>query len=134
MCFPSPLPILAFTLHDSVLIGLCLEGFLFGKCAPKLNCTLAKEVQSFPGLGLYSGIFALYLQSPSKESRTATIVFYVLCLLYGLSILTLFCDLLIGILESYTAVSNNSICNLKNIVFYQLCGPDGYYTITSASN
>jgi hypothetical protein len=67
------------------LIYLYLEGFFFGKisvlCA--LNCTLANEVQFFLGIGIYSGIFALYLQCPLKESRPAIIVFYVLCLLYA---------------------------------------------------
>jgi hypothetical protein len=58
------------------------------------------------GLGIYSGIFAMYLQCPLKEFRTAIIVFYVLCLLYVLSMATVVIDLLKIILE----VSNNSIC------------------------
>ena len=79
-------------------------------------CSLAKEVQLFPGLGLYSGIFVIYLQCPSKESKTAIIVFYVLCLLYVLSTAPVVCDALSAIL----AVSNNNIC--KNIFFiYWLC-------------
>ena len=49
---------------------------------------LAKEVEFFPGPGLYSGIFAIYLQCPKKDSRAAMIVFYVLCLLYVLSTAT----------------------------------------------
>ena len=102
---------------DLMLISLCLEGFFYGNisilCA--LTCTLAKEVQIFPGLGLYSGIFALYLQCHLKESRTSTIVFYVLCLLYVLSTAVVVLDMLTNIL----GVSNNSIC--KNIIFYQLC-------------
>ena len=78
-----------------------------------LNFTLAKEVQLFPGLGVYSGIFALYLlvQCRSKESSTATIIFYAICLLYVLSTATFLCDLAYLILE----VSNNSIC--KNVIF-----------------
>jgi hypothetical protein len=92
------------------LIYLYLEGFFFGKisvlCA--LTCTLAKEVQSFLGLGFYSGIFALYLQCPLKESRPAIIVFYVLCLLYALSMATVASDSL-GIILT---VSNNSICKI----------------------
>jgi hypothetical protein len=51
----------------------------------------------------------MYLQCPSKESRTAIIVFYVLCLLYALSMATIASDLLENILE----VSNNSsICKI----------------------
>jgi hypothetical protein len=99
-----------FTTADLLFIGICLEGFFFGKisvlCA--LTCTLAKEVQSFLGLGIYSGIFALYLQCPLKESRPAIIVFYVLCLLYVLSMAEVASDSLAIIV----AVSNNSIRNI----------------------
>ena len=72
------------------------------------NLYPAKEVQLFPDLGLYSGIFAIYLQFASKESRTTTIIFYALCLLYILSTATVVCDLLHFIIE----VSNNSICKI----------------------
>ena len=92
----------------------CLEGFLFGEisvlCA--LTSTFAKEVQLFPVVGIYSGFFAIYLQCPSKESRTASIVFYVLCLLYILSTVSVVSDLLAAII----GVSDNPIC--KNINFY----------------
>ena len=105
---------------------VCLEGFLYGKisvlCA--LNCILqvANKVQLFPGLGLYSGIFALYLQCLSKTSRMATIVFYALCLLYFLSTATIVGDFVAFILE----VSNNSIC--RNFIFYHLCSrKSGHY-------
>ena len=84
-----------------------------------LTCTtLAKEVQSFPGLGLYSGIFAMYLyySSESNKSRTTTILFYALCLLYVLSTVTVVSDLVSLILQ----VSNIPICT-KNVNFYQLC-------------
>jgi hypothetical protein len=89
---------------------VCLEGFLYGNifvlCA--LTCTLAKV---FPGLGLYSGIFAIYLQRPSNKSRsrTANVVFCVICLLYVLSTATLILDSL------RDSVSNNSTIR-KNIV------------------
>jgi hypothetical protein len=95
---------------EVIFITLYLEGFFFGKtsalCA--LTCTLAKEVHLFLGLGIYSGIFAIYLKCPSKESRTATIVFYVLCLLYVLSMASVVMDLLQCIID----VSNNSICKI----------------------
>jgi hypothetical protein len=96
--------------YEWSVIDLCLEGFFFGKifvlCA--LNLTLAKEVRLFLGLGIYSAIFAIYLQCPLKESRTAIIVFYVLCLLYVLSMATVVFDSLQNIL----AVSNYSICKI----------------------
>ena len=50
----------------------------------------------------------MHLQCPLKESRTATIVFYVLCLLYVLSLATAVNDLLNIMLQ----VSNNSICKI----------------------
>ena len=72
----------------------------------------AKEFQLFPGLGVYSGIFAIYLQCSSNESRTRTanVVFYILCLLYIFSGATVVCDLLAFIF----GVSNDHIC--KNII------------------
>ena len=64
-------------------------------------------------LGLYSGIFAIYLQFPSDESRarSANVVFYILCLLYVLCVATVVCDLVVFIL----GVSNKFI--YKNIIF-----------------
>ena len=100
---------------ESVFIGTCLEGYFYGKisvlCA--LTCTLAEEVQP---LGLYSGIFVMYLQCPSKKSRTATILFYSLWLLYVLSTVTFAADLVTCISE---VSCNSNIC--ENIIFYQLC-------------
>jgi hypothetical protein len=100
------------------VLNICFEWFFYGTtsvpslCA--LTCTLAsaKEVQLFPGLGLYSGIFAMYLQCHPNESRTATIIFYALCLLYVLSTVNVVVDLFNYI---FILVSNNSIC--KNIIF-----------------
>ena len=77
------------------------------------NLYPVKEVQIFPGLGLYSGIFVIYLQCPSKESRAAAVVFYVLCILYVLSAVTVVSDSLAIILQ----VSNNSIRICKNNIF-----------------
>ena len=65
----------------------------------------------FPGLGLYSGIFAMYLQCPSKRFGMALILFYAVCLLYVLSAATFASDLVSAILF----VSNNSIC--KDTIF-----------------
>ena len=100
---------------------MCSEGFFYGisiLCALELTCAPAKEVRLFPCLGLYSGIFAIYLQCPSNESRsrTAMTIYYVLCLLYVLCSVTFVLDLLTITLVVST---NNSIC--KNIIFYQLC-------------
>jgi hypothetical protein len=77
------------------------------------NLYPSKELS--PGLGLYSGIFAMYLQRPLNNTtgRMATILFYAVCLLYVLSTVAVIVDLLSIIL---TLVSNNSIC--KNIIFF----------------
>ena len=109
----SPTIVFMISAQEASFIAICLEGFFYGKisvlCA--LTCTLAKDAQIFLGLGLYSGIFAMYLQCPSRKSRTAIILFYALCLLYVLSTATAVCDLVNIILE----VSNNSICD--SIIF-----------------
>ena len=77
------------------------------------NMYPAKEVQIIcPGLGIYSGIFTIYIQCTLKESRTITIVFYALCLLHVLSTATIVGDSLSTII----GVSNNFIC--KNIISY----------------
>ena len=99
---------------ETSLIELSIEWFLYGKISILcvLTCTLFKEVQSFPGLGIYSGIFAVYLQRPQNKSGTASIIFYALCVLYVLSTVSALLDLVAGMIE---IVSNNSIC--KNIIF-----------------
>ena len=86
-----------------------------------LPCTLDKEVQLFHGLGLYAGIFVVYLQSQSDKStgRTATIVLYAICLLYILSTVSFISDLAAATVVLEPEVSNNSICS-KDIIFYQL--------------
>ena len=120
LCFNRPLlfqslTVIMITWEDLSVIRMCIEWFLHGKifvlCALTVTCILAKEVQLFPGLGIYSGIFVIYLQCRSPESRTTNIVFYALSLLYILSTATIVSDLLSYII----GVSNNSIS--KNIIF-----------------
>ena len=92
----------------NVFMPFWLEGYLYGKICI-LTCTLSKEVQLFlgRGLGLYSGIFVIYLQlRRSKKSRTTIIHFYAVCLLYVLSTASFVSDLVSVIIS----VSNNSIC------------------------
>ena len=138
LCFSSPLlkssrpgTVFMITWREAIFLALCLEGFFYGKisvlCA--LTCTLAKEVQLFPGLGFYSGIFVMYLQRSSNKSRTSIILFYALCLLYVLSVATIACDLTYIILD----VSNNPIC--IDIIFYQFCsGVSVHYRFNSKWN
>ena len=98
------------TEDEAFFIAICLEGFYYGKILVlhALTCTLAKEVQLSPSPGLYSGIFAMYLQCPSKKSRMAAILFYAICLLYILSTASFVSDFVCLIPEVST--SNNSIC------------------------
>ena len=110
---PSSWILIQITSFLPVLKGSSMVRFPF--CS--LPCTFSKEVHLTPGLGLYSGLLAVYFQCQSNESsgRTKTIVFYAICLLYVLSTLSFISDFVALIL-----VSNNSICS-KNIMFYQLC-------------
>ena len=67
--------------------------------------------------GLYSGIFNMYLQleRPPNKSRTESIIFYALCVLYVLSTVNVILDLVIIIFEEVS--TNNTICFIIN----QLC-------------
>jgi hypothetical protein len=115
---------------EAMFIAIYLEWFFYGKisvlCALTSSCALTKYVQLLPGLGLYSGIFALYLQRTRNESRTATVLFYALCLLYVLSTVNIVVDFLVIILQQ---VSNNSIC--KNIIFLTSCADIYQFNITN---
>ena len=104
---------------------ICLEWFLFGNISVLCCMLVAKEVQLSPGLGVYSGIFAIYLQF-----RKAIIVFYILCLLYVLCAVTVVCDLL-----NFTfSVSNNPMI-FRNILFIISCAVACLlFTIASISN
>ena len=109
--FFCPGTIFMITAQEASFIAICLEGFFYGKisvlCAQNCTVQVANDAQLFSGLlGLYSGIFAMYLQCPSKKSTSAIILFYAICLLYILSTATFVCDFVNIILE----VSTNSIC------------------------
>ena len=120
------------TWQEMEFIALCLEGFFYGMNpfhVLKLVPLLKKSNYSPPDLGLYSGIFAMYLHCSSNNSRMAIILFYALCLLYVLSTATVVSDLVALILQ----VSNNPIC--KNIIFFISCiVAYEYYTIASTSD
>ena len=78
---------------------------------------LAYQVKLFhrDGLGIYTGIFVLYLNYAWKKSRAAVIL-YALCLLYVLSAITLAADVTRLV---YSVSNDTSIC--QNIIFYQSC-------------
>ena len=116
--------------------SICFEGFLFGNVSyVHLNVPLvllvAKEIQLFPGLGIYPGIFAIYLQCPSDESRTqrADVVFYtIICLLYVFCAASVVSDLISITLQ----VSDKFIC--RNIIFIISCAVVYQFIIASTSN
>ena len=125
LCFPSSLlyhnlqfssgpgPIFMTTAREDIFLAIFLEGFFYGRISVLSAYTPAKKVQLSHGIGLYSGIFALYLQCQSSKSRTAIIIFYAICLLYLISTLNFVGDLIFLILE----VSGIAIC--KNNNFHQ---------------
>jgi hypothetical protein len=99
-------------------ISVCLERFFYGKilvlCAS--ICTLAKEVQLFPGLGLYSGIFAC-IYNAYRESP-AIILFYAVFLLYVLSTASFVGDLVTLIFE---------VSNILSVRILLCSGVSGHY-------
>jgi hypothetical protein len=102
---------------DATVIALCLEGFLYGKISVLCALICAKEVHLFPNLGLYSGIFAMFLQCSQNKSRMASIIFYALCVLYVLSTVNVVLDLMNNIIQA----NNNSESIRKNIIFLISC-------------
>ena len=96
----------------SAYLAGCLEGFFFGEISVLLSTTvtlLSKEVQNYPILGIYSGMFAIYLQYHifKKESDDAkrNTVSYALCVLYVLSAASI--ALQIAFFRADGFVSNN---------------------------
>ena len=81
-------------------------------------------LKKFNCIGVYSGIFAIYLKYSSNESRTRTtnIVFYAICLLYVISTAVFVTDSLI------IAVSFNSIC--ENIFLSSVVQLDLIYILS----
>ena len=128
LCFLPPLLSLTSSSHlalsswmvNNITSLLCvLKGFSMVRypfCS--LPCTLAKEVQLILGLGFYSGILTVYFQCQSNEStgRTATIIFYAICVLYLLSTVNFVIDLVSLIFD----VTNNSKAAHRTILWLQL--------------
>src|ERR1700735_5350564 len=84
-------------LKDCERLAKCLEGFFFGTISVNSHAQVAKAVQHYPIPGLYSGIFAMYLQhhgSQQSTDKAKNILFYALCVLYALSSATIIIDML----------------------------------------
>ena len=100
---------------DFNYLGLCLEGFFFGTiCIPEPSVPLLRHFNISPVPGLYSGIFAMYLQyhlwkKDTDQAKPKTILFYTLCALYVLSLATFSLDTTAAMVVFLRrAVSNNS--------------------------
>ena len=83
-----------------------------------------KKVQLFLAVGVYSGILIIYLQCTSNESRTRTanVVFYIICLLYVLCAAAVVSDLIALILEvdvGYKFICKNIILIISRVGEYQ---------------
>src|ERR1700735_865771 len=70
-------------------LGLCLEGFFFRTISVNCQAQDAKAVPHCPILGLYSGIFAIYLQHHQSTAQGKSILFYALSVLYALTAATI---------------------------------------------
>ena len=82
------------TSTDFGILGFCLEGFFFGTISVNSQAQVAKAVEHCPIPGLYSGIFAIYLQHHQSTDKAKNILFYALSVLYALSAATSIIDIL----------------------------------------
>ena len=95
-----------FTFYDGIVIGIWLEGFLYGK----LYVLCAYNLSNYYSQRLYSGIFFMYLKCQSNKSRKATIVFYALYVLYvpSYNIFSLYLLLLFFLLITFTWLGHHT--------------------------
>ena len=88
------------TIENIGYLSYCLEGFFFGDlsqiCSTTVTAPLSKEVSV---LGLYSGVFAMYLQYHSLSAKGADnarqTFSYALCVLYALAVAFIAFDIVI---------------------------------------
>ena len=108
---------MSLSLNDECYyLGICLAGFLFGTISVcfTIATPLAKACLP-PSSGLYSGIFALYLQCYASRTDTAKanyILFYSLCFLYMLSVATIGFDIV-----SFVVIS--PVSKIEPLFFFQ---------------
>ena len=79
-------------------------------CSTVVMPKVAESVQQYPALGLYSGIFIMYLQhnASKKDVKKGNVLFYALWLLYVLCLATFVFD--IGVFF-FLMVSKNEYLN-----------------------
>lgn len=113
------------TLKEPTLIGHLLEGFFYGNVIRLINIMApTNRFQYYCGPGLYSGIFAMYLQHHWQAHKTDTgktknIIFYAICTLYAL----FFANFFLGITAlCIQMVIEISVRRNHNLFFtYQFC-------------
>ena len=79
---------------EFVYLALCLEWFFYGTISVQVP-QFTKIVKQHLVLGIYSGTFLMYLQqnaSKDDASKRNNILFYTLCLLYVLSMVSAVLD------------------------------------------
>ena len=84
---------------DLHYFGNFLQGFFFGTISVNSQAQVAKAVQHCPIPGIYSGIFAMYLQHHESQKGTdkaKNILFYAICVLYALSVVDNIMDLILN--------------------------------------
>ena len=106
-----------FTTLDTVWNGSSLVRYL---STVKLKLLLAKAVQRCVIPGLYSGIFAIYLQhrgSQQSTNRANNILFYALWVLYALTTATIILDTLEFCWLNSVSVDDHRCLNFVSINF-----------------
>ena len=102
------------TLLESVYLGICLEGFFYGKIIPILQLLLNPH-NHYPNPGLYSALFVIYLKyeacKQGMDNLKRTVLFYPLCTIYLFSVALVTTDMAGYIL----VVGKNSLRNNNNL-------------------
>ena len=98
------------TSGDFEYLGRFLEGFFFGTISVNSQAQVTKAVQHFPIPGLYSGIFAMYLQHQQSTDKAKNILFYALWVLYALSAATIIVEIVIALPGSLRVSMDDHNC------------------------
>ena len=101
-------------------LGKCLEWFFFGMISVNWQAQVAKAVQHCSISGLYSGIFAIYLQhrgSQQGTNRANNILFYALWVLYALTMATIIVDILKFFWNDPVSMDDHRCLNFVSINF-----------------
>ena len=109
------------TVEEFFYLAASVESFLFGMISifQLLGTSLLIQSNITLVLGIYSGIFAMYLRYYSSQKDTKSILFYAVCVLYALNTT----KIVLNFMTFGPLVSNNTV--LPNFV---LIGSHQLYT------